>query len=151
MYVWRFTFGLFVESTSVSIISQSKFKGRPLFRKADLLDRPHITKQNIVLWERADEQCHCSESQWHRSSMGYKGSTEHTAASTVWRRLAGTMGKVRLLVFLCTFCASAYLRGLFSRSRWTGSFLLCGIVCTLFLIRSNFIFIFEIPLIDLYR
>lgn len=42
-----------------------------------------------------------------------------------WRRLANTMGKVRLLVLLCVFCACAYLRGLLSRNRWAGSFFFC--------------------------
>lgn len=43
--------------------------------------------------------------------MGYKGSMEPTVAATVWRRLADTMGKVRLLVLLCLlrFCVPAWI------------------------------------------
>lgn len=36
-------------------------------------------------------------------------------------RLAYTMGKVRLLVLLCVFCASAYLHRLLSRKQGTGT------------------------------
>lgn len=87
-------------------------------KTADRHCRPHETKKKkkIVLCEKADQPGHCPESQWHRSSMGYKGSPEPTAAAaTVLQKLAGTMGKVRLPFFLPrSFCASAYLRGLFS-------------------------------------
>lgn len=97
----------------------NKCKGQlRLRKKKQLICTADLTKQSTrkkyVLCEKADQPSHCSQSQWHRSSMGYKGSLEPTAAATVWQKLADTMGKVRIpfkkkkILFLLCFCIPAW-------------------------------------------